>query len=134
MVLFECEVTFVKMQVAAPKIRWLDDVVPHDFTAARTFLTLKLDEDRARQLVCKLRAVEVQLFRANDILRAAGEQPAPRSDPGVVRDTQKILSKKWLSPVLLVNTYTGVVIADGYHRVSAAYRLDPDAMVPARLG
>jgi hypothetical protein len=38
-----------------------------------------------------------------------------------------------LSPVLVVSFDDGGDIADGYHRVSAAYQTDPYTPVPARI-
>ena len=68
--------------------------------------------------------------RANDILRATRRDPLPLSDPGVLRDLQKVLAGEKLSPVLVAEED----IADGYHRVSLAYALDPYADVPVKLG
>ena len=39
--------------------------------------------------------------RANDILRATRRDPLPLSDPGVLRDLQKVLAGEKLSPVFL---------------------------------
>ena len=52
------------------------------------------------------------------------------ADPGVLRDLQKVLAGQRLSPVLVAEGD----IADGYHRVSLAYALDPYADVPLKLG
>jgi hypothetical protein len=68
--------------------------------------------------------------RANDILRATGRVPLPLSDPGVLKDLKKVLSGEKLSPILVAEAD----IADGYHRLSLAYALDPYADVPLKLG
>ena len=78
----------------------------------------------------KLRKLPVIQRRANDILRATQRDPLPLSDPGVLRDLQKVLAGEKLSPVLIAEGD----IADGYHRVSLAYALDPYADVPLKLG
>lgn len=39
-----------------------------------------------------------------------------------------------LSPVLVLSAKKGADIADGFHRVSLVYRLDPYAEVPLKLG
>jgi hypothetical protein len=115
------------------KIRWLDDVAAHDYDAALDYLTLKLDRPRAETMVAALRALPgPELRRANDILRACGLPPLPRDDPGVARHLRKD-ARKPLSPVLVVSFDDGGDIADGYHRVSAAYQLDPYTPVPARI-
>jgi hypothetical protein len=67
--------------------------------------------------------------RANDILRATGRVPLPLSDPGVLKDLKKVLSGAKLSPILVADRD----IADGYHRLSLAYALDPYADIPLKL-
>ena len=71
--------------------------------------------------------------RANDILRASGREPLPLNDPGVLHDLVKLALGKKLSPVLVVSFDDGAEIADGYHRVSLSYALDPFAAVPLRM-
>ncbi len=115
-------------------LRWLDDVAPHDFDAALAYLSLKLDEKQAAAAVGRLRKAEVTRRRANDILRACGLVALPLDDPGVRRDLLNAVSGKRLSPVLIVSTDDGGDIADGYHRVSLAYHLDPFGDVPLRIG
>jgi hypothetical protein len=48
----------------------------------------------------------------------------------VLKDLKKVLGGERLSPVLVAEGD----IADGYHRVSLAYALDPYATVPLKLG
>ncbi len=115
-------------------LRWLDDVVAHDFEAALAYLSLKLDEKQAAAAVGRLRKAEVTSRRANDILRACSLVPLPLDDPGVRRDLLKAVSGKRLSPVLVVSSSHGGDIADGYHRVSLAYHLNPFGDVPLRIG
>ncbi len=115
-------------------LRWLDDVVGHDFDAAKAYLSLKFDEKQASTAVAHLRKAKVTRRRANDILRACSLVPLPLDDPGVRRDLLKAVSGKLLSPVLVVSTDDGGDIADGYHRVSLAYHLDPFGDIPLRIG
>lgn len=115
------------------EIKWLDDVALHDYASALAYLTLKLGEKDAKKLVRALRGVGIKHFRANDILRAASLSPAPRDDPKVLKDRDKMVSGQPLSPILLVNLPVGVDIADGYHRVSAVYYENPDEKIPCHL-
>jgi hypothetical protein len=115
-------------------LQWLDDVVAHDFDAALAYLSLKFDDRSASAAVKHLRKAEVTRRRANDILRACGLTPLPLDDSGVRRDLLNAVSGKRLSPVLVVSTGDGGDIADGYHRVSLAYHLDPFGDVPLRIG
>lgn len=110
-------------------IKWLDDVAAHDYDAALNYLGLKMGEKHASELVERLKSQKVVVRRANDILRAARLAPLPLSDPGVLRDLRKVLSGEKLSPVLVADDD----IADGYHRVSLTYALDPFATIPLKF-
>jgi hypothetical protein len=117
----------------APPIRWKKDVVAHDFDAAESFLSIRLNPEKARELVRRLQGAEVTSRRANDVLRASGREPLPLNDPGGLKDLVNVVAGKKLSPVLVVSFDDGAEIADGYHRVSLTYALDPFAMVPLRM-
>jgi len=114
-------------------IKWLADVADHDFEAAFNYLSIKYDDATAKKLVKKLTDAKIITRRSNDILRACGLVPLPITDPGVRRDLDKVLAGKKLSPVLVEKLPAGADIADGYHRVSLAYDLDPYAAIPLRL-
>jgi len=114
-------------------IRWLDDVAAHDYAAAEAYLSLTLDERSAHKVVAHLRKAPLIMRRANDILRAARLDPAPLDDPGVIKDLVKIIEGKRLSPVLMIRDATRTDIADGFHRVSLVYRIDPYGQVPLHL-
>ena len=111
-------------------LRWRKDVAEHDYAAATSYLGIRFGETRAAKVAAELRKLPVISRRANDILRATGRSPLPLSDPGVLRDLQKVLSGEKLSPILVAEAD----IADGYHRASLAYALDPYALVPLKLG
>ena len=70
---------------------------------------------------------------APTILRAAGLTAAPLDDPGVMKDLVKVIEGKELSPVLVVSGNADADIADGYHRVSLVYRIDPYGVIPLKL-
>lgn len=111
-------------------VRWKKDVAGHDYAAASSYLSIRFGENQAREVSQRLRKLPVVYRRANDILRATRREPLPLSDPGVVRDLQKVLAGQKLSPVLIAEGD----IADGYHRVSLVYALDPYADVPLKIG
>lgn len=115
------------------KIKWLDDVADHDYDAAEAYLSLKLDGEATRKTVERLRKAPLTTRRANDILRAAGLTAAPLDDPGVMKDLIKVIEGKPLSPVLVVSGEMRADIADGYHRVSLIYRIDPYGEIPLKL-
>jgi hypothetical protein len=110
-------------------LRWRKDVAEHDYAAASSYLSIRHGESRAQEVSKKLRKLPVIRRRANDILRATQRVPLPLSDPGVLRDLQKVLAGEKLSPVLVAEGD----IADGYHRVSLAYALSPYADVPLKI-
>jgi hypothetical protein len=111
-------------------LQWKKEVADHDYAAASSYLSIRYGAGRAQEVSEKLRKMPVITRRANDILRAVRRDALPLSDPGVLRDLKKVLAGEKLSPVLVADGD----IADGYHRVSLAYALDPYADVPLKLG
>jgi hypothetical protein len=118
---------------SAVHIKWAADVADHDYAAAEAYLSLKLGEDAVAKAATRLRKAKLSTRRANDILRAAGLTPAPLDDPGVMKDLVKAIEGVPLSPVLVLSGKKGADIADGFHRVSLVYRLDPYTEVPLKL-
>ena len=118
---------------SAVKIKWADHVADHDYAAAEAYLSLKLDADAVAKAVQRLRKAPLTTRRANDILRAAGLTAAPLDDPGVIKDLIKAIEGERLSPVLVLSHKKGPDIADGFHRVSLVYRIDPYGQVPLKL-
>ena len=82
-------------------------------------------------------AAVAEYRKAKDIVRAARLPLLPRNNPGVKRHLGKVADGKLLSPVLLVRgdvtADRPLHIADGYHRVCAAYWLDENCPVACRL-
>jgi hypothetical protein len=115
---------------AVQYLQWKKDVEQHDYAAAANYLSIRFGEKQAQDASEKLQKLPVITRRANDILRATQRVPLPLSDPGVLKDLKKVLGGEKLSPVLIAEGD----IADGYHRVSLAYALDPYANVPLKLG
>jgi hypothetical protein len=111
-------------------VRWKKDVAQHDYAAASSYLSVRFGESRAQEVSAKLQKLPVTTRRVNDILRATRREPLPLSDPGVLSDLKKVLAGQKLSPVLVAEGD----IADGYHRISLVYALDPYAEVPLKLG
>ena len=116
------------------RIKWRAEVADHDYAAAEAYLSLKSDKETVHKTVKRLRKAPLTKRRANDILRAAGLTAAALDDPGVMKDLIKVIEGKPLSPVLVVSAETGADIADGYHRVSLVYRIDPYGEVPLKVG
>jgi hypothetical protein len=119
--------------VSEPAITWLSMPEPHDYRAAEDYLRLALDPKHADHAVHELRhAKHTHAWKAKDILRAAELQALPAENEGVAAKLTKLSEHKPLSPVLLVQREDGpLIVADGYHRISAAYLEDESAEVPA---
>jgi hypothetical protein len=122
-----------KPELQGVPIKWRKDVSKHDYSAAHAYLSLKFTEQTADTAVAHLRKAKLTTRRSNDILRASGLDPAPLDDPGVVKDLIKVIEGTALSPVLVITVADGTDIADGFHRVSLVYRIDPYAEIPLKL-
>lgn len=116
---------------------WLGDVASHDYPAAANYLSLIANAHTVDKLVSALGNAQIEMHRANDILRAAKLTLLPLDDPSVKRDLAKVLlGGKW-SPVLVVRgdvlTDAPLTIADGYHRVCASFHLSENTYIPCKI-
>lgn len=123
------------MAAASTSIHWLPDPESHDYAAAESFLSLLLGPEVLADVVQRLRTAPVGHWAAKDILRAAGLAPLkPKQSNEVAEKLKKIKNSTPISPILAIGGLReNLVIADGYHRVSAACRVDEDSLVPGRL-
>ena len=117
------------------KIQWLAEPEAHDYPAALAYLNLTYDDPAARRFIQALQAAPVTQFKAKDIFRASGLSLLGTSNSHVEKNQRKIRAGEKLSPILLVRdpAHGKVIIADGYHRVCAAYTFDEDAFVPCKI-
>jgi len=123
------------MSKKTPKIRWLEKPAKHDYSAAARYLSLLFDQATVARYTKKLRRARVAEFEAKDLLRASTLPPLDGSNPHVKQDRQKISKRTPLSPLLLVRDRTNVklIIADGYHRLCAAYSVDENVSIPCYI-
>jgi hypothetical protein len=116
---------------------WKGEPEEHDFPAAEAYLTLLFPAVAAASLVAALRSAEGTTRKAKDLLRASRLDLLPADNPHVASDLAKVDSGERLSPVLLVRGRGAdgipLIVADGYHRICASYRLDEDADIPCRI-
>jgi hypothetical protein len=117
------------------EIKWLAAPEEQDYPAAASYLSLIYDSRTATALAQKLRRAPLTTFKAKDIFRASGLSLLGISNSHLENDRKKILAGKALSPLLLVRDKTNgkVVIADGYHRLCAAYALNEDSSIPCKI-
>ncbi len=120
---------------SAARIRWLDEPEEKDYLAADSFLSMVLPPSSLSDTIAALRSAPLGHWAAKDLLRASGLPPLkPKQSAEVAEKLDKIRNGIPISPVLLVGGIRDyLVIGDGYHRASAAYRVDEDAQVPGRL-
>ncbi|KOT94045.1 hypothetical protein ADK70_13185 [Streptomyces rimosus subsp. pseudoverticillatus] len=111
---------------------WLPEPEEHDFPAAADYLDMLFVPETVRRLIDALHTTPTQPKKAKDILRASGLPLLPQDNVHVKHDIHKVKAGAKLSPVLLVRGIP-LVIADGYHRVCAAYHLTEDLTVPCRI-
>lgn len=117
------------------RIRWLEEPEEKDYLAAESFLGMVLAPSALSETITALRTAPLGHWAAKDLLRAAGLPPLkPKQSAEVAEKLKKIENGIPISPVLLIGGIRDyLVIGDGYHRASAAYRVDEDAQVPGRL-
>jgi len=115
---------------------WQLEPDPSDYDAASRYLSLRLSKDRASALAADFESAPIVRHRANDLLRSSGLPLLPENDPEVAKDLKRVKKGEKLAPVLLVRRGlldSAVIVADGYHRICASYRLDEDAEIPCRI-
>jgi hypothetical protein len=120
-------------------VMWSHNCDPKNYQDATDFLSLCMDPADAKSYVQQMQGNcndgDVEHYKARDILRAAKTDPADTTDPDVINHTNMMQSGVKMNPVLLVRgsakkNGTHAIIADGYHRTSAAMRLDPQMVIP----
>ena len=113
-------------------IKWQKHVKDSNYEAAESYLTLIYGHHEAEHLIKKFKEGKVEAFTAKDILRAAKTQALPKDIEHVATNMLKIKNGEELNPLLICRTKEHtLIIADGMHRVSAAWYLDEDTPVYA---
>ena len=116
------------------EIKWCKEPKESNFVAALSYLTLRCGHKEAEQLVKKLRKAKVEEFAAKDILRAAEMESLPANIEHVASNVKKMKNHDEVSPVLLCRIKDKpLIIADGTHRISAAWHLEEDTVVHALI-
>jgi hypothetical protein len=114
-------------------VQWSKRPIAEDYSAALKYLCLICPSTQARRLVSRIRNARPTKMAAKDLLRASRLSVLPPEDAAVARDLKKIQKGKALSPILLIQGDASkdvpLVVADGYHRICAAYHKDESAEV-----
>lgn len=114
-----------------PEIKWKSEPESHDYPAARSYLQLCSSEYDV--ITQALENSEMSSFKAKDIFRASGLPMLDKKNYHVKSDLKKIKAGEKLSPILLVVLNNKLIIADGYHRMCAAYIYNEDLVVPCKI-
>ena len=112
---------------------WMKNPEPHDFPAAADYLELIFSEEVANNIVRDLQKATPRIKKAKDILRASQLSMLPDTNIHVKENLKKVKRGNKLSPILLVRHNYKLIIADGYHRMCAAFYLSEDLEIPCRL-
>ncbi len=117
------------------KIKWYRKPQEHDYPAAASYLSLTMDNVAATAIMHELQQVGMTEFASKDIFRACGLSTLGVSNSHVEADIAKIMKEEKLSPLLLYRDQARgrLIIADGYHRLCAVYKLDEDAIIPCKI-
>jgi hypothetical protein len=123
--------------VSDTTVTWKDEPEEHDFPAAASYLALLAAPADVDALVKALQATKAATFKAKDVLRSSRLPLLAKDNEHVKSDLDKIEKGHRLSPVLLVRgdlrSDLPLQIADGYHRVCAAYLTDENTDVLCRI-
>jgi hypothetical protein len=119
--------------VSKHALQWSKQPVGEDYLAALGYLCLIIAAPQAKRLVSRMRNARPLKRAAKDLLRASTLPVLPPDDDAVARDLKKVQKGKALSPILLVqgdaSHGAALIVADGYHRICAAYHEDESAEV-----
>ena len=117
------------------EIKWLSEPEDHDYPAALSYLSLLYNKRTATAHVNRLKRASMSKFKAKDIFRASRLPLLGISNAHVKEDRKRIQSGAALSPLLLIRDSVNgkVIIADGYHRLCAAYSFNEDVDVPCKI-
>ena len=117
------------------EIKWLSEPEDHDYPAALSYLSLLYNKRTAAAHVNRLKRASMSKFKAKDIFRASRLPLLGISNAHAKEDRKRIQSGAALSPLLLIRDSVNgkVIIADGYHRLCAAYSYNEDVDVPCKI-
>lgn len=116
-----------------PDPLWLPRQQSEDCNHAAEYLALVFPAAAAKKLAARLAKATVEIHPAKNIVRASKITPLPKTNAKVRHDLGKIAKGKKLPPILLVRGDAArdlpLIVADGTHRLSAAWHTDECADV-----
>jgi hypothetical protein len=117
--------------------RWLSRQQAEDVGHACAYLSLLFGPRQAGALAKTLEKAPIVFHAAKNIVRAARLTVLPASNRRVAEDLRKIARGKKIPPILLVRGDASrdlpLIVADGMHRLSAAWLVDESADIACCL-
>ena len=112
-----------------------NDADDEDYDAAERYLELIKDEKTAAQLVKALRKAKPRRYCAKDVLRASALPLLHVNNAQVQKDMEKIRAGKRQAPLLCVRdpAQGKLIVADGFHRLCAAYVFNEEAELSCKI-
>ncbi len=109
-------------------LRWEKKVKKRNLDAAEEYLQLIFEPKDVEETIALLHRYRgsIRTFKVRDILRASQNELKPETNENVEKQFVKLFEGEALAPVLLVRKNQKLFIADGYHRMCAAYYLNKD--------
>ena len=117
------------------KINRLSSPVDNDYISAERYLSFLFKPRKCRKLLQKLRAVPMSEYPAKDIWRVSRTAMSEVAAVDWSYHQQKIRDGEALVPILIVrqNDGSGLLIADGFHRMCALFTEDELIKVPCKI-
>ena len=119
----------------AAEIAWDEQPEDDDYLHAFAYLSLIYPPKEAVALVDRLREAPMVSVKAKNVVRASGIEPLDSNNIHCHEDLRKIRLNQPLVPVLLLRdpVHGRVIICEGFHRVSSAYRWSEDSTIRCKL-
>lgn len=116
-------------------LKWSKKPKKKNYAAAKAYLDLQFGRKRASAITTRLKRASVKKCAARDILRASHTPMAEVKAFDWDKQIKDIKRGRRISPILLVCGEHGapVVIADGFHRLCAAFAFNQDVKVRFKL-
>jgi len=116
-------------------VKWRKKPKEKDYASAHAYLSLLFGPRSAARLVKGLRKARLREIPARDILRASHTPMAEVEAFDWSTQHKDIKKGRAFTPILLVCGRHGdeLVVADGFHRLCAAFARDQDAVVSFKL-
>ncbi len=117
------------------EINWLEAPEEEDYEHSLDYLSLIYEPKDAAVLVRALRVAPMVSVRAKNVLRAAYVSPLLLTNTHIQDNLKKIEAGKALVPVLLVRDHYNhrLLVAEGWHRVCAAYYHSEDSTIRCKI-